>query len=96
MYDYHDATLKRVTLDWERGTTTMTFALCAEPAREVTITMQETTDLKCERQFPWGKSVSVNRLYMQRLDSGHRLELEMQSGDKIVILGKEVSEKLAD
>jgi hypothetical protein len=96
MYDYHDATLKCAILDWETGTTTLTFALCAEPERHVTVTILETIDLKCERQFPWGKSFSVNRLDLQTLDSGHRLELEMQSGDRIVIIGKAVSEKLAD
>ena len=96
MYDYHDATLKDATLDWKSGTTTMTFALCAQPAREMTITMRETTDFKWERQSPWGKSVSVNRMDVHKLDSGHRLEIEMQSGDKIVILGKEVSEEAAD
>lgn len=93
MYDYHDATLKNATLDWESGTTTMRFVLCGQPAREATITMRETADLKCTRQFPWGKSVSVNRLDVQKLDSGDRLEIEMQSGDKIVITGKEVLEK---
>ena len=96
MYDYHDATLRNATLDWESGTTTMTFALCADPARETTVTMRETTALKCERQFPWGKSVSVNCLDVQKLDSGYRLDLEMQSGDKIVIIGKDVSENAAD
>lgn len=93
MYDYHDATLKTATLDWESGKTTMVFALCSEPAREVTVTMRETTELKCEREFPWGKSASVNRLEVRQLDAGYRLELEMQSGDKIVILGREILEE---
>ena len=96
MYDYHDARLKSATLDWESGITTIVFALCAEPAREVAITVQETTDLNFKRQFPWGKSVSVDRLRIQRFNSGYRLELEMQSGDKIVVLGEEVSEKTPD
>ena len=92
MYNYHDATLKSATLDWESGITTMVFAFCEEPGREVTVTVRETADLNFERHFPWGKSVSVNRLDVQKLDSGYRLELEMQSGDKIVIVGEEVLE----
>lgn len=96
MYDYHDATLQNATLDWDSGTTTVTFTLCAQPARKATVTMRETFDFKCERHFPWGKSVFVNRVDVQRLDSGHRLEIEMQSGDKCVIIGKEVSEIAAE
>lgn len=96
MNDYHDATLKNLIFDWETGATTMTLVLCVQEARETTITMRDTTDIKCERRFPWGQSVFVNRLDMQRAESGHRLEFELQSGDKIVLLGGEVVEDSAD
>lgn len=96
MYDYHDATLKGLTLDWENGTTTLTLALCTKPAREVAVRMRETTDVECGRHFPWGKSVSVSRLDLQEHHSGWRLDLEMQSGDKLVVFGKEISESLVE
>ncbi len=96
MYDYHDATLKTATVDWENGVTVMTFALCVEPARQVAITIRETSEFIYARQFPWGKSVSVNRLDVQIVESGHRVTVEMQSGDKIVATGREVLEKTAD
>ena len=96
MYNYHDATLKSTTVDWESGITTLVFALCAEPARDVTVSVRDTTALNFQRHFPWGKSVSVNSLDVQQFASSCRLEIEMQSGDKIVILGKDVLERAGD
>lgn len=94
MHDYHDATLKISTIDWESGAVSIAFDLCVQPAQQAIIMVREISEFTVKRHFPWGKSVSVNRLDIDSVESGYRLQIEMQSGDKIVVVGKEVFEKV--
>lgn len=70
------------------------FDLCVQPAQQAIIMVREISEFTVKRHFPWGKSVSVNRLDIDSVESGYRLQIEMQSGDKIVVVGKEVFEKV--
>ena len=96
MQDYHDATLKFSTIDWESGAMSIAFDLCVQPAQQATIMVRELSEFTVERYFPWGKSGSVNRLETDAVELGYRLQIEMQSGDKIVVIGKEVFENVED
>lgn len=92
MHDYHDATLKVSTIDWEGGRVRLTFDLCGSPTHRVSITVRDFSEFMVERHFPWGKSVFVNRLSTDEIESSYRLQIEMQSGDNISIIGKDIQE----
>jgi hypothetical protein len=79
----HDATLEKLALDWRAG--------CAEVLLHaatgvVTLRASGVTKLACPRLHPWGPSSSVNEVRGPLARDGRMvLELEMQSGDVIVI-----------
>lgn len=87
MHDYHDATFRRAEFEWDSGRVLLSFLLCISPAKAVSIQATGLRDLQCSRRFPWGKSVSVNRLDIDPIgeDDGYKLAIEMQSGDTIEI-----------
>jgi len=95
MHDYHDATLLTASVTWETGTTVLTFKLCLEPEQKVSLVIRDTVFFEWPRRFPWGKSVSVNGMKATAVNGNDRqqqVEIEMQSGDKIIVIGKEVLE----
>jgi hypothetical protein len=94
MNDYHDATLISAVLEWESGKTILTFELCTEPAQLSSITVTGTSKFEFNRQFPWGKSLSVNGVGRNVGERDQLLEVEMQSGDKIVVRGQEIFETI--
>jgi hypothetical protein len=97
MYDYHDSMFTTLSIEWESGTTVLLFELSSEPQKQMRVVVSGTSLLEFKREFPWGKSVSVNHLKVSTSGpEGQRLEVEMQSGDQIIVVGREVLEKLAD
>ena len=97
MYDYHDATFTTLSIEWESGTTVLSFKLSPETVEQMRLVVSGTSLLEFKREFPWGKSVSVNHLKVSTAGPGEqRVEVEMQSGDQIIVVGSEVLEKLAD
>lgn len=84
--DLHDASLVRVQVDWAGGTCTAdilhgTAGACA-------LAFSEVSHVILPRQQAWGRrSVSINAF--RQAGSGH-YEIEMQSGDVIVIDAREV------
>lgn len=93
MLDYHDATLTLLAIDWKQATATIAFRLCATPSRSVSIVVTELLELHVPHRLPWGPSVFVNRLAVMNPASDEvRLEIEMQSGDLLVVVGRRVVE----
>ncbi len=95
MHDYHDATLLTALVTWETGTTVLTFKLCSESEQKVSLVIRDIAFFEWPRRFPWGKSVSVNGMKITAAndnDGQRQVEVEMQSGDKIIVVGKEVLE----
>jgi len=83
--DLHDASLVRVQVDWAGGTCMAdilhgTAGACA-------LAFSGVSHVILPRQQAWGRSVSINAF--RRADTGH-YEIEMQSGDVIVISAREV------
>jgi hypothetical protein len=94
MHDYHDAVLKTASISWETGTTILIFELCAQSSQEIRLSIQDTVHFEFPRRFPWGKSASVNRVELTVVDGiQRRVEIEMQSGDKIIVIGTEILEQ---
>lgn len=83
----HDATLEQVVLDWASGETTVRVSKSLQPS-EMLIRVKATTLLRCPREYPWGRSKSINCVRSQVLQKGTvQLHIEMQSGDTIEIEG---------
>ncbi len=79
----HDATLERLSLDWASGRAEV---LLRTATGNVILRASGVTNLVCPRLHPWGPSSSVNEARGLRAGEGDSvLEIEMQSGDVIVI-----------
>jgi hypothetical protein len=90
----HDATLENIVVDWSKGTVQVNFITYFAPI--VSIYAQGLSQLIVPHKFPWGPSVSVNDVHWREAikEGIQRLEIEMQSGDTIVIEAKRVSANL--
>ncbi|GAB2538996.1 hypothetical protein [Rufibacter soli] len=80
----HDSSIKEISIDWERKILTIeisTTALSFPEIRRALIKAENVTSLLCPMKSPWGKSESINEVKQ----IGEKLEIEMQSGDTIVI-----------
>ena len=79
--DMHDATLVSIAVDWAAGTLSCAFRVGGR--NEAKLIASGLTLLHCPRTFPWGKSVSVNKMSLSDVGEGQALSIEMQSGDVI-------------
>ena len=82
----HDAILRSLQLDFAAGT--VTAALEPVEASELILVFSGVTGVNAPRDQPWGPSASVNTL---RQPSPFQYEIEMQSGDVLVIEAKAFS-----
>jgi hypothetical protein len=87
----HDATLLDATLHWDKQAL-VEVRFEEHGPRIVTLKVREVRLLQCPHENPWGASVSVNDVRGPvGVDGGFlRIEIEMQSGDTVVVEGKEV------
>jgi hypothetical protein len=83
----HDWTLLRLTVDWETGEAVLDLVWAGSPAQ---LRAHEVREIRVPRAFPWGPSVSVNKVYgpTQGPDGASSFKIEMQSGDIIEIIAK--------
>lgn len=79
--DLHDATLEHVTVDWNTGEVVLEVKT---QEGSQTFKFEEIVGLELPRKHPWGPSVSINEIR----DTPESCEIEMQSGDRIVIRKK--------
>ena len=82
----HDATLVAVRVNWADGTCIVevdrgTLGICL-------LTFSATSHLTLPRKQSWGRSVSINSFCMP---SSGRYEIEVQSGDLIIIEASEMT-----
>lgn len=85
----HDWVLVSVSVDWEVGTARLELSW---DGHLQAITARGLSNLLLPRRHPWGPSVHVNESHgPTQLESGdHLLSIEMQSGDKIELIAKEI------
>ena len=87
--DLHDATLIGVTIGWSTADVRVEFR--ASTAR-IELEVGGVVDFACPHKCPWGASNSVNECRVVASSAGglSRIEIEMQSGDTISIVGSTV------
>lgn len=79
----HDATLESMELRWSSGEVVLRFRTGDPTHPRRVVVASAVRRLVCERQMPWGFSVSLNEIRgpVPSGDDGFLLEIEMQSGD---------------
>ncbi len=83
--DLHDAVLTEVRVEWTDREAVLSFRHADGPR---IATMYGCSSIVLPREEPWGPSDSVYAVKEARADSnGARLELQMQSGDVLVVEG---------
>jgi hypothetical protein len=88
LYNLHDATLVRVVLLWGKyAQAELHFRL---DSQTVTLKASGVTNLTCPHECSWGHSASVNELRgpVDLQEGVRRIEIEMQSGDTILVDAK--------
>lgn len=87
----HDAVLVSVQLGWKLGTLRLEFVPHqVYPDQPRVIEVREVSHAELPRRHEWGPSVSVLEAKEPELSNdGYRLVIAMQSGDKLVVVGKE-------
>ncbi len=85
--ELHDATLESVELRWSSGEAVMRIRTGDATHPQRLVVASAVRRLGCERQMPWGFSVSINEVRGPTAvgDDVSVLEIEMQSGDLIRI-----------
>lgn len=84
--ELHDATLESMELRWSSGEAVLRIRT-GDPTRPQRVVVASAVlRLGCDRQLPWGFSVSINEVRGPAVgDDALVLEIEMQSGDLIRI-----------
>ena len=91
----HDATFIDLRADWAAGDVALRFRTATA---ELTIRGVRATRLDWTRRLPWGESVSVNEVTGPTAlpkGSGWRFEVEMQTGDTLILEAAEITEERA-
>lgn len=76
----HDLAFETMEFRWEAGSVALRFKRESPPSRLLTFT--GVGSLELSRNFPWGRSSSVNSI---RQTAEDRFDIEMQSGDVVGI-----------
>ena len=85
--ELHDATLESLELRWSSGEAVIQIGTGDATHPQRVIVASAVRRLGCDRQMPWGFSVSINEVRGPTAvgDNASVLEIEMQSGDLIRI-----------
>jgi hypothetical protein len=94
----HDATLESIELRWSSGEAVLRIRTGDPTHPQRVVVASAVRRLACDRQMPWGFSVSINEVRGPAAagDDASVLEIEMQSGDLIRIEAAAFSLRDAD
>lgn len=89
----HDATLESMELRWSSGEAVLRIRTGDTTHPQRVVVASAVRRLHCDRELPWGFSVSINDVRGPVASGGDTsvLEIEMQSGDLIRIEAVEFS-----
>ena len=88
MNKLHDATLLFAEFVWKTGLLRLVFLPCSSKSQQKVLIAEDTISFDITRHFPWGKSVSVNRVSYKQDEEFQKVKIEMQSGDILEIKAK--------
>jgi len=77
----HDATLEKIEFFWKEGKILIDFRSGLTKNPLIRLIATNVSNFICPRQYPWGPSVSVNKITKEQEAQNVKLVVEMQSGD---------------
>jgi len=83
--EIHDAILWRVAFEWRARTVDLTIQLVGHKERS-SLQFFEVSALALGAEWPWGESVSIDRLSIERHDSKQKYIISIQSGDVVEVV----------
>ncbi len=87
--ELREATLVDVQLDWISGVMRMALRPKGTVGVSLCIVATNLRSLQCPRRFPWGDSVVIDELRPPvETNEGSQVEIQMRSGDLIVVLAQ--------
>jgi hypothetical protein len=94
----HDATLETLELRWASGEVFLRIRTGDAEQPYLVVVASSVRRVECDRQMPWGFSISINEIRGPDPTGGDAacMEIEMQSGDVIRIEAGEFSIRGAD
>jgi hypothetical protein len=84
----HDAVLLDIKVCWKKAVVEISFNTSES---EKLIRAEDFKILTCPRALPWGPSVHVNGITHRASQNTESIEIEMQSGDAILIEARSIS-----
>lgn len=86
----HDSVLEKICFTWEKGLIEIFIKINRQylnlsESNEIQLLLRQATYLNVENHNPWGKSVYINEVTLNRNGVDSIIIIEMQSGDKIEI-----------
>ena len=89
--DLHDATLESIHVRWPSGQFELIVRVGSPRPALLAIAGTSLAYVEVPRRAPWGMSQSINGARVSRTSDLTRLEIEMQSGDTLVIEAASIS-----
>lgn len=87
--DLHDASFHGLRLDFGLDEVLLTFRVFRnQKPSQVVMRFEGFVDLRVPHNEPWGRSSAVNRVTRVLEEPGVRVEVELQSGDTIVVVAE--------
>src|SRR4051795_11320690 len=90
--DLHDAVLEAVSVDFGSGRAELLLTVPGDPAQSVRLGCEGFRRFLMDRDQPWGPSAVI----MGIAGGQERLDIEMQSGDHILIYGPDLQVTVSD
>jgi hypothetical protein len=86
----HDATLLGLNLRWKEALVEVELLIGGDRSGTWLLAGENVRGVICPREEPWGPSVSVNEVRgpLLRKDGYQSIELELQSGDTLIVHAK--------
>ena len=82
IFTLHDSSLLEVSIFWQKGEAKVTFKTAEQDRLE--LIFANLTSIAATREFPWGKSFSINEVTVHE----NEYTFELQSGDYLKIIGE--------
>lgn len=84
----HDWTLQTISVDWIQS---KVWVICKGSNSQIQqIQVENFIEIYIPKKETWGKSQSINQLTLSKKDNHQLLQIEMQSGDTLIIEAKNI------
>lgn len=95
----HDDIFTKVVIDWKKASVELYFKICAYPnepkiGETRVILLENFNSFSITRKNEWGESIYVNEADITISNNLYHLEIEIQSGDLIIVEAENVTVKI--